>query len=103
MDIKVLASGIKLVGGVVVGQGIKNVVNQSLGWTVGKYTKPIDKVVTAIGVYAIGQMVTSSACRMMDEALDKAADLVIAAQDKLEEMKEQQEGESDDISEEEDE
>lgn len=99
MDISTVVGCVKFVGGLVVGRGINNVVSKSLGWTVGCYDRPLEKVITAIGVYAIGQGVSKMVCDQMDQALDKIADGVIELQDKLQQAKEAAEDEDDYISE----
>ena len=85
MNVQIIAEGVKLATSIVVGKGIKNVVYKNLGWTVGEYVKPLDKAVTAIGVYAIGAGVTHAVCGMIDDGIDRAADVIIKIQDKIEE------------------
>lgn len=87
MDINMTVEGIKMIGGIVIGKGIKNVVYKSLGWTVGEFAKPLDRAVTAIGVYAIGYGASKAICNMVDDALDNIAETVIKIQDKIEEAK----------------
>lgn len=97
MNVQMISEGVKLAAGIVVGKGIKNVVYKQLGWTIGEYQKPIEKAVTAIGVYAIGAGVTHSICGMIDETIDKMADGIIAIQDKLEEAKKEAGKETEDL------
>lgn len=86
-NIQIGAEVVKMGAGLVVGHGVKNVVYKSLGWTVGEFVKPRDKMVTAIGVWAIGALVTNAAYDMIGKTVDSATDVIADVIVKIEEIK----------------